>query len=393
MKIITEETIKHYSRDHKERVPVIEAVNVGVKYNLGRKRDDIQSLSYRLISRERWRYKEFWALKGLTFTGYNGDILGVIGANGAGKTTLCRVISGLLKPDTGRITVNGSVTALFSLGIGFNQQLTGRENIFLNGYMLGFSHAEMNKLLPQIISFTGLGRFIDEPLKRYSSGMRARLGFSIAAMLEPEILVLDEALSAGDLAFNEKAALKMQELVARAKMVVIVSHQTDFIEKHCNRALWIDQGTLRACGKPGEVVAAYKESVPAWQRTKSRKIKLVKTKTTISSERVITVQGVGVKFLLSKKENSPGYTGSPGKGFFWALKDLSFTVNAGEIVGIIGANGAGKTTLCRVLTGILKPDTGAVSIKGSTTALLSLGTGFNSQLSGRDNILLNGLML
>lgn len=390
MSVLRKQSFAGYRQENMEKKAVLEAEKVGVKYILGKKREDIQSLSYKLLFKKRRVDEEFWALKDVSFSAFTGEILGVIGSNGAGKTTLCRTISGLLKPDAGSIRVDGSVTALFSLGPGFRQELSGRENIFLNGYMMGFSRTAIKRLLPEIISFSGLERFIEEPLKRYSSGMRSRLGFSIASMVESDIMVIDEALSTGDMAFSEKAARKMQELVTKASLVIVVSHQIDFIEKYCTRALWIDRGRVAANGPTLEVASAYRETIPV--RAKKR-IELAATNSMVSEYRAVITENLGLKYTLSGKVRAGLPAPLKKKEPFWALRNISFSINEGEIVGIIGANGAGKTTLCRVLTGILKNDTGCFSVKGKTTALLSFGTGFNIQLTGRDNIFLNGLML
>lgn len=378
--------------------PLIEARDLGVKYVIGNKREDIQSLTYNLF-RKRSR-GEFWALKSVNFVGRSGDILGIIGSNGAGKTTLCRVVSGLLRPDTGEIKVDGKVSALLSLGAGFKQELSGEENIFLNGTMLGLSKKEVENLIPEIIEFSGLHHFINQPLKYYSSGMKSRLGFSIAAMIEPEILVLDETLSVGDLEFTERAAQKMQEIVKKARMIIVVTHQVDFVKKFCTQALWIDKGSVKVGGCPEDVVALYKESIIGVPKT-TRVINLIETKPQSGVSQVAGAEQLGVKFNLVGK--SPANDDKAGiikkilrkknEKTFWALKDISFTVQEGEIVGIIGPNGAGKTTLCRVLSGILKADKGKVFVNGDITALLTFGTGFNMQLSGGDNIFLNGMML
>lgn len=377
--------------------PLIEASGLGIKYTLGNKREDIQSLTYNLFKKR--SRGEFWALKNVDFIGYSGDILGIIGSNGAGKTTLCRVVSGLLRPDTGVIKVKGQVSALLSLGAGFNLELSGEENIFLNGTMLGLSKKEVEKLMPEIINFSGLQRFINEPLKHYSSGMKSRLGFSIAAMIESEIMVLDETLSVGDLEFNEKAAQKMQEIVKKANMIMVVTHQVDFVQKFCTKALWIDKGSVRASGRPEDVVSLYKESIIGVPKT-TRVINLFETKPQSGVSQVAGAEQLGVKFNLvgmsQADDNKNGIIHriwGKNREPFWALKDMSFTVQEGEIVGIIGPNGAGKTTLCRVLSGILKADKGKAFVNGNITALLTFGTGFNMQLSGRDNIYLNGMML
>lgn len=377
--------------------PLIEVRNLGVKYVLGNKREDIQSLTYNLFRKR--SMQEFWALKDVNFVCRSGDILGIIGSNGAGKTTLCRVVSGLLRPDKGEIKVEGQVSALLSLGTGFNQELSGEENIFLNGTMLGLSRKEVECMIPGIVEFSGLRHFLNEPLKHYSSGMKSRLGFSIAAMIEPEIMVLDETLSVGDLEFTEKAAQKMEEIVKKAKIIMVVTHQVDFVQKFCTKALWIEKGSVRASGCPEDVVSLYKASITGGPQT-TRVVNFIETKPQSGVSQVAGAEQLGVKFnLVGKRQADDNKTGIIHRVWgkkrepFWALKDISFAVQEGEIVGIIGPNGAGKTTLCRVLSGILKADRGKAFINGDITALLTFGTGFNMQLSGRDNIYLNGMML
>ena len=377
---------------------LIKAKNLGVKYVVGSKREDVQSCAFnRLLRRE--KREEFWALKGVNFAGYAGDILGIIGFNGTGKTTLCRVISGLLRPDMGEIQVDGKISALLSLGTGFNYTLSGRENVLLNGLMLGFSKRYIKDLMPEIVAFSGLEDFIDEPLKSYSSGMKSRLGFSIAAMIEPEVLILDEALNAGDLEFSEKAGRKLQQIISQSKIVIVVTHQMGFVEKYCTRGLWIDEGQVRASGYPHEVVKLYKEAAKQ-RRKKVKPINLQKTEPKTGTPDVVTVRNLGLKYFLSAKKGSDMGRGGEQrrvwgrrKKAFWPLKNVNFAVDEGEVVGIIGRNGAGKTTLCRVLSEILKPDRGEVFVDGKITALLTFGAGFNIQLTGKDNVYLNGLML
>lgn len=360
--------------------PAIKARGVGIKFDSESRREDFKTMTHNLFRRK--KKEEFWALKDIDLTGYSGDIIGVIGFNGAGKTTLCRVITGILRPDRGKIKVAGEVSALLSLGTGFKQELTGRDNVYLNGMMLGFSRTEIDELYPEIVEFTGLGDFINEPIKIYSRGMRARLGFSIAAMIEPEILVLDEALSAGDIEFNERATAKTKEILSRTRAVVIVSHSISYIENNCTKAIWIEKGEIQASGEPAEVCALYREKVEERKaaRRKSRFARFKRTEGGVGDRTAVKVKNLGVNFKLEHKT-------------FWALKNVNMTVKEGEVVGVIGHNGAGKTTLCRVLCGLLKGDRGKVRMKGEVTALLSLGAGFNRQLPGRDNIYLNGLML
>ena len=370
---------------------LLQASGVGVEYVLGTRREDIKSLTHNVL-RQR-RQQTFWALRDVSLVAHVGDVLGIVGANGVGKTTLCRVLSGLLRPDRGTVETTGSVLALLSLGSGFNSQLSGRENIFLNGMMLGLSKQRLTKLFPQIVAFSELGRFIDQPLKHYSSGMRARLGFSIAASLEPEILILDEALSAGDLAFSEKAAKRIRALTQQAKLVIVVTHQLSFIESYCTRAVWLDKGTVRASGAAQEVARLYNQALPA--PAPSKKIVSLPVIASKPGPRpVVAVRHLGVRFSLQPaQEKAKVRLWSRRKPIFEALRDVSFEAYEGDILGIIGPNGAGKTTLCRVLSGLLRADSGQVEVEGDITALLTLGVGFHEQLSGRDNIYLNGMML
>lgn len=368
----------------------IEAKAVGLRYEPTMKRDDIQSLVYRSLLRREKRSpvpKTRWALKNVDFVAQAGDIVGVIGPNGAGKTTLCKVIAGILRPDTGSLTVKGEVFSLLSLGTGFNPELTGRENVFLNGMMLGWSRSEMKDLMSDIVAFAELGEFIDQPLKTYSAGMKARLGFSIAVMAEPDIILVDETLSVGDVHFTKKAAAKLEELVQKAKLVVVVTHGLGFVEQFCTKSLWLEKGEVRGFGNPKEIVGQYRASIPQ-RRSKPQAIwslSVREERHAVSPEPVVEAKGVSVAF--------PRKGSGRHSSLYWALRDLSFTVYQGDILGVIGRNGAGKTTLARLLSGILQPDTGNLTVKGQTTALLTLGAGFNHQLSGKDNIFLNGMML
>ncbi len=360
---------------------MIRAENLGVYYESDSdRRDDFKSHVHRIIRGER-RNDIFWALKDISFTGYAGDVLGIIGPNGAGKTTLCRTIAGLLRPNRGLLEVKGNVSALLSLGTGFDKELTGNENIYLNGMMLGFPRHRIKELLPLIQDFSGLGRFLDQPLKYYSSGMKARLGFSIASVIDAEILVIDEVLGTGDMEFKEKAVQKVWELVGEAGMVLVVSHETDFIKDHCNRALWIDNGSVRASGDPEQVVESYEELGAGSKKPKKKKLSRLKQSSPGAGEEIaIEARDLSLEFKLEGKP-------------FRALDSLNFQVYDREILGIIGPNGAGKTTLCRTLCGIYKQDRGELRVNGAIAALLSFGTGFNPQLSGYDNIYLNGMML
>ncbi|HBC93041.1 MAG TPA: teichoic acid ABC transporter ATP-binding protein, partial [Pelotomaculum sp.] len=195
------------------------------------------------------------------FTVHEGDIVGIIGPNGAGKSTLCRVLSGILKADKGEVFVEGEVTALLSFGTGFNMQLTGRDNVYLNGMMLGIPKKKLLGLYEDIMEFSGLGKFMDQPVKNYSNGMKSRLGFSVAAMIKPDLFIIDEALSVGDASFFEKASAKIQELIGKAKAVIVVTHNMSFVEKVCTRALWLGDGIIKFDGDPKEAVIQYRQSL------------------------------------------------------------------------------------------------------------------------------------
>lgn len=370
-------------KQQNDREKVIVAQNVGVYFDTRMSQDDYKSRLFDILrpksEEEKNKPKKIWSLKDITFDGHKGEILGIIGANGAGKTTLMKVISGILKHDEGLLHVDGKVTALFSFGMGFNKELTGRENVYLNGMMLGIPKEEIDRYIDEIHEFSDLGEFIDQPMKHYSSGMKARLGFSVASHLQPEILILDEALNTGDARFSQKAAEKMKELVKNAKMVIIVTHSLNYARRNCDRLIWLDKGRIREIGDPAQIIKNYRASVPK-RPPRKRSLELVKTETIIKDRPVIEAKNLGVSFKLKNGE-------------FWALKDLTFRINEGEVVGIIGHNGAGKSTLCKVMSNILKPDKGEINIYGKTSSLLGYGTGFNPHLSGKDNIFLNGMLL
>lgn len=218
---------------------VMVAKNISVSYQIGK--------------------ETHWALDNVSFEINEGEIVGIIGKNGAGKSTLCKVLTKIITPDKGSLKLKGETTALLGYGTGFNAQLTGRDNIYLNGMLLGIPKKRVECEYQKIVSFSELERFINKPVKEYSSGMRSRLGFSIAATLQPDIFIIDEALSTGDMAFQQKASEKMQEMIGQAKAVIIVSHSMSFVEKVCTRVIWIDQGKIRFDGEPKEAVTQYKK--------------------------------------------------------------------------------------------------------------------------------------
>jgi ABC-type polysaccharide/polyol phosphate transport system ATPase subunit len=242
-----------------EEPPVIEVEGLGIYFHLqSRRRVSIKTLLTGGGLRRAPRV--LWALRDVSFRAHEGEVLGIIGANGAGKSTLCLALSQILTPDEGRVVVRGHVSALLTLGAGFNRDLSGRDNILLNGAFLGIPRRMIERKLEEIVEFSELGEFIDQPVRFYSSGMRARLGFSIAASLEPEILLLDEVLSVGDRAFQAKSRRRIQELMAASRLIVIVSHSTDFLRSLCTHCLWLEKGRVRAYGEAKPVLDAFVEA-------------------------------------------------------------------------------------------------------------------------------------
>lgn len=202
----------------------------------------------------------FKAVRGLSFEVEQGKILGIVGKNGSGKSTLLRSIAGIFSPDKGTIDLHGNTISLLSIGVGFQRRLTGRENIFLSGMLLGFSEQEIKDKYKEITDFAGLGKFIDKPVSSYSSGMYSKLAFSITAILETDIMLIDEVLSVGDIKFKEKSYNKMRELISdEHRTVVIVSHSLGTLRELCDEVLWIHDGKIKQQGEPETVLAAYQE--------------------------------------------------------------------------------------------------------------------------------------
>ena len=197
------------------------------------------------------------ALNGVSLDVKEGEVMGVIGRNGSGKSTMLRAISGIYRPDKGRVLCKGKISLLARLGVGFNVNLTGRENIYLSSSILGLSKIEVDALIETIIDFSGINDFIDQPLRTYSSGMRARLGFAVVSAIKPETLLIDEVLSVGDQEFREVSALRIKEMVKQARTVLIVSHNFNTLREICNRMVLLDKGKIKAIGEPEEVIEAY----------------------------------------------------------------------------------------------------------------------------------------
>jgi ABC-type polysaccharide/polyol phosphate transport system ATPase subunit len=254
-------------RDHRPSVdrsaPAIDVRNLGIRYSLRlTRRTTLKGSLADLFRRNnRGRPTHFWAVRNLSLNLDHGESLAVIGPNGAGKSTLLLALAGILQPSEGEVRINGRVSTLLTLGAGFDAELTGRDNIDLAAAFLGIDHRLMAELSPSIIEFADIGPFIDAPVKTYSTGMKARLGFAIATAVTPDILLLDEVLGTGDQTFRARSQARIKELVDKAKAIVLVTHDLTFVTEFCNRAVLLEQGTLVAEGDPAEIVGLYRDRV------------------------------------------------------------------------------------------------------------------------------------
>ena len=226
----------------------IEVDNVSMKFNLSREKvDSLKDYIFKTIKRE-IQYNEFWALKNVSFSVEKGDRVGILGLNGAGKSTLLKVISGVFKPTEGHVDKHGKMVPLLELGAGFDPQYTGKENIYLYGAMLGYTKKFIDSKYDEIVEFSELQKFMDVPVKNYSSGMKSRLGFSIATVVEPKILILDEVLSVGDAKFRKKSEKKIMSMFDSGVTVLFVSHSLEQVQRLCNKAMILEKGKLIAYG-------------------------------------------------------------------------------------------------------------------------------------------------
>ncbi len=232
---------------------------VSMRFNLGIEKDSSlkQFFVDTFSGKKKKKSEEFWALKDVSFHIDKGEVVGLIGSNGAGKSTLLKVVSGVMKPTEGSVSVNGVISPMIELGAGFDANLTARENIYLNGSILGYSKQFINEKFDEIVEFSELKEFLDVPVKNFSSGMTAKLAFSIATIVNPEILIVDEILSVGDIKFQEKSKNKMMEMIKGGTTVLYVSHTLDSIKEICTKVVWLSHGEIVKIGKPKEVCDEY----------------------------------------------------------------------------------------------------------------------------------------
>jgi ABC-type polysaccharide/polyol phosphate transport system ATPase subunit len=247
----------------------ISVQNVSVTYRTAYEKKPTLTETMKRLGRRQRIVREIEALQGVSFDVEQGKVLGIVGANGAGKSTLVRTIAGILPPTSGRIEVNGRVSTLLALGVGFNRKLTGRENVVLGGLASGLTREHLADKYEDIVEFAELEEFMDMPMQTYSSGMYGRLGFSVAVNMNPDILLIDEALSVGDARFKRKSFEKMRELCTEDRTIVLVSHSMASIEELCDQAIWLHKGELRMEGHPDEVIDAYTEFLDVKKETAS----------------------------------------------------------------------------------------------------------------------------
>lgn len=240
---------------------MIELDNVSLKYTLDK--ESIVSLKEYVIKflKKKLYYEDFWAAKNINLKIEKGEVVGIIGYNGAGKSTLLKIISRIVEPTEGKVTVKGKIAPLIELGAGFDFELTARENVFLNGLILGYSKSFIKKNFDKIIDFAEIeNEFLDVPLKKFSSGMIARLGFAISTVIKPDILIVDEILSVGDFKFQEKSLNKIKEMMENDTTVIMVSHSIGQIEKMCTKVVWLENGSIKKIGNSKEICEEYKNS-------------------------------------------------------------------------------------------------------------------------------------
>ena len=239
---------------------MVKVDNLGICFNLAKERVDSLEEYFLKFTKGSLHFEEFWALKDVSIEIRRGDFYGLVGINGSGKSTLLKTIAGVFKPTEGSVQVNGTIAPLIELGAGFDMDLTARENIYLNGAVLGFSKKFMDDHFQDIVDFSELHDFLDVPLKNYSSGMVARIAFAIATVVDPDILIADEVLSVGDYAFQEKCEKRMAQLLANGTTVIFVSHSTEQVKRLCNKATWLEHGKIIMTGDAQTVCDAYSKN-------------------------------------------------------------------------------------------------------------------------------------
>ena len=314
-----------------------------------------QTLKQTVLSGRRQRSEELWALRDVSLEVGKGTTFGIIGENGSGKSTLLKMMAGILKPDSGRVDVEGRLAALLELGAGFHPEYTGRENIYLNGALLGLTRRMVDEVFDQIVDFSELGRFIDNAVKTYSSGMYARLGFAISVFVDPDILVIDEILAVGDEAFQRRCYQRIDDMKAAGKTLIMVSHALNTISEHCRDCAWLEDGVLSAVGPVADVVPQYQEAVRAKERVSiSRSIAEVHKRVPtgragvgVTEVRFIGPKGAGHEFTSGENMEIQVEYHSPWE----ALRGARFDVDFVRSDGLLAFSTSSKASRRSVLPG------------------------------------------
>lgn len=284
--------------------PILEVHNVSKKFQIDHDRSAYLSLRDRIAGafKPKSKKEDFWALKDVSFNVMPGESIGIIGRNGAGKSTLLKILSRITPPTDGNIIVRGRIASLLEVGTGFHQELTGRENIFMNGSILGMKNAEIKSRFDEIVDFSGVERFLDTPLKNYSSGMQLRLAFAVAAHLEPEILIIDEVLAVGDGEFQKKCIGKMEEVSGHGRTIIFVSHSMPTIERLCRATILLENGTLKERGDTDKVISRY--LVPKMEEAERNITKFIKYYVDFFTIRHVSINNNDTSAPIFLKDNS-----------------------------------------------------------------------------------------
>ncbi|MCQ2964723.1 MAG: ABC transporter ATP-binding protein [archaeon] len=273
-KRLWDEKQKEFAKNEPQSI-AIELKNIGINFKITNdKIDNLKEYVIRTLKRNKGDVQVFHALKDISMKVHKGEKIGLIGYNGAGKSTLLKIISGVYDADEGTMKINGNIAPLLSLGAGFDKNYSGRENIFLNGAILGYNEKFLKEKYDEILEFSGLEDFINLPVKNYSAGMKAKLGFSVATLVDPEILIIDEVLGVGDITFKKKSREKLEELMDSGTTVILVSHSIEEIRKICDTAIWIDQGQVRDYGEVNEICDKYVEDAKKATKEQLKKQRL-----------------------------------------------------------------------------------------------------------------------
>ena len=362
----------------------IEVAGVWKKFRLYHEKN--QYLKTAVMRGGRSSYDDFWALRDVSFEVPQGEAFGIIGSNGSGKSTLLKCLAGILSPDKGEMRATGRVAALLELGAGFHPEMTGRENISLNGAILGMSHKEIHSKFGDIVGFAGLEKFIDTPVKNYSSGMVVRLGFAIAINVEPEILVIDEVLAVGDEEFQQRCFQKIEQFRREGRTIVFVSHGLSQVSQFCHRAMWLESGEVRSIGPAYEVVSEYTGVTHHVEHVEETEI----------SDEPLERWGTGevriTRVTLSASEGTEAHTFESGQHFsvrieYEILKPVTELVVGLRITHLHGFNVFGSNTKRRGTTVSVSPSHGVVTFSVDALPLLE-GT-FDLTIDISDNAEVN----